>query len=68
MPGWEHCKMVDNRLIYLGGSLLEEQVERNLTERGAWDQVCAEGWELVAVVNDPETGELVHYFKRPRQD
>lgn len=68
MSGWEHCKMVDNRLIYLGAEEPENRVDDQLTENAAWSLVCDEGWELVAVVDDPETGELVHYFKRPRRD
>ncbi len=68
MPGWEHCKLVEHRLIYLGAGPLEDRTDRHLTERGAWDQIRDGGWELVAVVNDPETGELLHYFKRPKKD
>jgi len=68
MAAWEHCKMVDDRLRYLGAGLLENRSDRHLTERGAWDQIRDEGWELVSVVNDPESGKLVHYFKRPRAE
>jgi hypothetical protein len=68
MAAWEHCKMVENRLFYLGAGLLENRSDRHLSERGAWDQIRDEGWELVSVVNDPEAGELVHYFKRPRME
>lgn len=68
MSGWEHCKMVEDRLIYLGTQQPEEQVDHQTTESAAWDVVRDGGWELVAVVNDPETGELVHYFKRPRRN
>jgi hypothetical protein len=66
MAAWEHCKMVDNRLNYLGAGLLENRVDRHATERGAWDQIRDEGWELVSVVVDPANGALIHYFKRPR--
>jgi hypothetical protein len=68
MAVWDHCKMVDNRLFYLGAGLLENRVDRHVTERGAWDQVHEEGWELVSVVPDPASGQLVHYFKRPTQE
>lgn len=68
MAGWDHCKIADNRLVYLGAGLLENRVDRHVSERGAWDQIRDEGWELVAVAADPESGQLVHYFKRPRQE
>jgi len=53
---------------YLGAGLLENRVDRHVSERGAWDQIRDEGWELVAGAADPESGQLVHYFKRPRQE
>jgi len=64
--GWDHCEISDNRLVTSG--LLENRVDRNVSERGAWDQIRDEGWELVAGAADPESGQLVHYFKRPRQE
>lgn len=53
---------------YLGAGLLENRVDRHVNERGAWDRIRDEGWELVAVAADPESGQRVHYFKRPRQE
>ncbi len=67
MQIWEHARLVGNRLMYLGAGLLENRADRHLTERGSWDEIEKEGWELVAVVPDPDAGGLIHYFKRPAQ-
>lgn len=67
MQTWEHSKLVDNRLVYLGAGLLENRADRHLTERGSWESIEAEGWELIAVVPNSEAAGLIHYFKRPAQ-
>jgi hypothetical protein len=66
MQTWEHCKVVGNRLYYLGASILENRMDHKLSDRAAWDYIERERWELVTVVYDPEHNELVHYFKRPK--
>ena len=66
MAGWEYCKLVGSRIFFLGAGMFEDKRDLHLTERGAWDHLRDEGWELVYVVADPESGELLHFFKRPR--
>ncbi len=68
MQRWEHCRLEGNNLHFLGAGLLENRKDRHLTERGAWDQIYSDGWELVSVVPDPESGPHTFYFKRPAQD
>jgi hypothetical protein len=65
MQQWEHAKLVGTRLTFLGAGLAENRRDLHLSERGAWDTIRKDGWELVSVVVDPEINELVHYFKRP---
>lgn len=65
MAKWEHSTLVENRIRFLGAGLFENRGDRHMTEAGAWDQMRDEGWELVSVIVDPKTEEIVHYFKRP---
>lgn len=66
MQRWQHCKLEGNRVSYMGASgVFDNKSDAHLSPRTAWNKLEVEGWELVSVVNDPESGELVHYFKRP---
>ncbi len=62
---FEHCRMVGNRIEYLGrAGLFEDKQDRTGGEHRGWDFLEKEGWELVAVASDGK-GEHVPYFKRP---
>ncbi len=66
MQEWEHCKLVDGTVTYLGArGLLADKRDRHLSEAKAWDELEKEGWELVAVVIDPEE-KFNYFFKRPK--
>jgi len=65
MPKWEHSTLIGNKIQFLGAGLFEDKGDRHLSEVGAWDQIREEGWELVSVIVDPKSQEVVHYFKRP---
>lgn len=64
---FEHCKLVGDRITYLGrNGVFEDRRDRTLGEFQAWDRLEKDGWELVSVVIDAE-GQQVAFFKRPVQ-
>jgi hypothetical protein len=65
MQKWEYAEMVGKTVKLLGKRLFRK--EFNLTERGAWDELGDEGWELVSVVADAQ-GEFHYFFKRPVEE
>lgn len=65
MPKWQHAEMVGSTVTVLGRTLFRKQFR--LTERGAWDELGDDGWELVSVVPDAQ-GEFHYFFKRPVED
>lgn len=34
----------------------------------AFDQLGEDGWELVGVASNPQTGEILHYLRKPRSE
>ena len=62
MQKWEHCELDGKTVTVLGKGLFRR--EFNLTERGAWNELGSDGWELVSVVPDAK-GEFHYFFKRP---
>ena len=62
---FEHCRLRGSRIVYLGrAGAFEDKRDRVANEFRAWDYLEKEGWELVAVVVDPD-GCQIAYFKRP---
>ena len=62
---WEHCILEGKTVTVLGKGILKK--EWKLTERGAWNELGNEGWELVAVVpstNTKDEDTTRYYFKR----
>jgi len=60
---FEHCRLTDNKIEYLGrDSLFEKKVDKSWGEKSAWDHLENEGWELVSVVMVKD--QPVFYFKR----
>ncbi|MGF1507617.1 MAG: hypothetical protein ACFB51_21195 [Anaerolineae bacterium] len=65
MQKWEYCELVNRTVTLLGKRGLRREFK--LTERGAWDELGDEGWELVSAVHEPD-GEVHYYFKRPQSE
>ena len=64
---FEHCKLVDTRITYLGrDGIFEFKHGRKRTEYNAWDYLEKQGWELVSVLNGQD-GKTEAYFKRPME-
>lgn len=61
---WEHCVLVGKTVTVLGKGLLHKEFK--ITERGAWNELGDQGWQLVSVVHDG-AGEFHYYFKRPAE-
>jgi len=64
MQKWEYCELVDKTVTYLNRAMFKKNVM--LSERGAWNELGEEGWELVGVTTDAE-GKAHFYFKRPKE-
>ena len=61
---FEHCRLVDTKIEYLGrAGLFEDKKDKSGSETKAWDCLEKDGWELVAVVSGRRPP--VAYFKRP---
>ncbi len=61
---FEHCRLVGNKITYLGrAGLLEDKADAAGNEFKAWDHLEKDGWELVSVVVDKDSHAA--YFKRP---
>jgi hypothetical protein len=68
MQRWQHCRLKGNHIQFLGASgIFDNKGDAHLTERGAWNRLEEEGWQLVSAVADSE-GEFVFFFKRPDVD
>jgi hypothetical protein len=64
MSKFEHCRLVGNRIKYLGRTgLLDDKKDTPLSEKRAWNRMERDGWELVSAVTNQE-GEIEFYFKR----
>lgn len=61
MEKWEHCQLVGKTVTVLGKGMLAKEFK--ITERGAWNELGEDGWQLVAVVPDVER-EYRFFFKR----
>ena len=66
MQRWQHCKLVGNKVSFLGASgVFDNRADAHLSNRTAWSKLEEEGWELVTAIVAPETEELTFFFKRP---
>ena len=62
---FEHCRIVGDRIEYLGRTgLFEDKSDRTGGEFKGWDWLEQQGWELVTVVV-AKGDQHVPYFKRP---
>ena len=64
MQKWQHCKLVGNRVSFLGAAgVFNNKSDSHLGERSAWKKLEEDGWQLVSAVPGEE-GATIFYFKR----
>ena len=69
MTKWQHCKLQNNRVMFLGAAGVFENKKDAYPagERAAFSHLEDAGWELVTVLPDPD-GNFIYFFKRPVLD